>query len=87
MTHLGLFSSPLSSLPPISILVVHGGAAVTIVTMPLTHCVVVVGERTDMAVREASEFFLACGAHVTEWSVRSARVYKPVLFCQLTPPL
>ena len=87
VTHLGLFSSPLSGLPPISILVVHGwGAAVIIVSIPLTHCVVVVvGERTDVVVREASEFFLACGAHVTEWSVRSTRVYKPVLFCQLTP--
>ena len=25
-------------------------------------------------------FFLACGAHVTKWSVRSPRVYKPLLF-------
>ena len=86
VTHLGLFSSPLSGLPHISILVVHGcGAAVTIVSIPLTNCVVVVvlGERTDVAVREASEFFLACGAHMTEWSVRSTRVYKPVLLCQL----
>ena len=51
-------------------------------------CAVVVSCVVNVVVeRERAEwrcvtnaFFLACGAHVTKWSVRSPRVYKPLLF-------
>ena len=68
------------------IVVMSWAAVVSCVVVAVVRIVVTVSCVVNVVVEREREltwqcvtntFFLACGAHVTKWSVRSPRVYKP----------